>query len=151
MVDYYSLQQKYLNLSSKSESQLMQLPRKRFVRLLDQLCSTIVIARDRGCVICGSQSNLSNGHYIRRGIEALRWDLTNCNCQCMLCNNIHEYNPDPYREWMANHYGEEILEELDLIRLHHTRYNRLDLVDIYTSLVNIGDLYEPFQGGRDSN
>lgn len=150
MEDYYLLQQRYLNLSSKSESQLMQFPRKKFVKLLDQLCSTIVILRDRHCVICGSVNHLSNGHYVRRGVEALRWNLLNCNCQCIACNSMHEVNERPYKEWMIDNYGEEILEEFRMMRINHSRWNRLDLIDIYNELVSIGDRYESVQGGRDS-
>jgi hypothetical protein len=142
MAEYHLHLKKYLELSSKSESRLMQLPLSRLVKYLDQLCSAIVILRDKQCVVCGSPNNLTNGHYIHRAVMPLRWNLVNCNCQCALCNSIHEENDTPYLEAMVQRYGDNVLDVLRKIRIEHTRFSRVDLVDIYMELVEEGRNYE---------
>lgn len=90
-------------------------------RRLDILVSRIVRKRDERCVICGQpvQFNergepvtLTNGHWIRRGLIALRWDLRNCNCQCATCNGRHEYDTEPYDIWMVDTYGADTVASL---------------------------------------
>jgi hypothetical protein len=97
-----------------------------------------VLARDKRCVICGNENNLGNGHYVRRGVEVLRWNLVNCNCQCIHCNIEHESNEARYTAWMIENYGKDILDFLHQKRVEHTKFTRLDLVDIYFELIVAG-------------
>jgi hypothetical protein len=139
MVDFYLLQKRYLSLSSKSEAEIMRLPKKKIVRLLDELCSIIVRLRDRQCVICGSQNGMTNGHFIHRNDYSLRWNLTNCNCQCSRCNGIHEIDTDPYERWMMETYGSDIIDILQDMRIAHQRFDKYDLYNIYQGLVEAGN------------
>lgn len=146
MDDLSSLRNRLSNLSSKSESDIYRLKKQSIVRLLDEICSLIVRLRDKRCMTCSYQNpqkkptsqGLTNGHYYRRGIQSLRWDLRNCNAQCSKCNSIHEEDEKAYTAFMIGRYGESILDELQEKRREHSRYTRIDLVNIYFELVEVG-------------
>jgi hypothetical protein len=134
MGDIHTIREHYTNYSAYSESTLMQWKKRKLVKLLDKLCSDYVILRDRCCIVCGSPNNLSNGHYIRRGYELLRWNTVNCNCQCIKCNSIHEEDAEPYTRAMVRRYGESRVLSLVPMRIH-VKLDRQDLVDEYFRLV----------------
>lgn len=73
----------------------------------DALVRTIIALRDVKCVNfdCRETKGLHVGHYIKRGVLALRWDLRNCNAQCDPHNEAHNLNPKPYQEAMILKYG----------------------------------------------
>lgn len=56
---------------------------------------------------------LQVGHFIRRGVTLLRWDLTNNNLQCPDHNSLHEYDPEPYRDAMVACYGHTVVKQLE--------------------------------------
>ena len=87
-------------------------PRKLLIKKADSLLSRYIIRRDGQCVTCGSSSQLTNGHLISRVCFALRWDLRNCNCQCVGCNLRHEYRPEIYTQWFIRKYGVEEYEKM---------------------------------------
>lgn len=81
------------------------------VRKLDTITSLIVRARDKRCH-CGTRENLTCGHLFTRSNYSTRWDLMNCNAQCLSDNLKHEYNPYPYQEWWKRTYGEAAYHDL---------------------------------------
>lgn len=90
-------------------------PRQKLVDKLDSIVSLIVRARDKKCVQCGTRERLTNGHLFSRTNYSTRWDLFNCNCQCMGDNLRHDSDPYPYQEWWKKKFGEEA---------YHTLYQR---------------------------
>lgn len=97
---------------------------------LDRKMSLYIRARDGRCMVCGSQENLQNGHYLSRVFFNTRWDFENCNTQCARCNKMHEYDPEPYRQFMAEKYGEEIIQELAQKAHSGNKLSRDDLQSI---------------------
>lgn len=99
----------------------MSTERSRLKKNLDRIVSMIVRKRDKWCIICGQPVEFNDkgdpitndcGHFLGRKVDATRWDLKNCNCQCRSCNWKHNDNPMPYYYAMLNKYGMEIIEDL---------------------------------------
>lgn len=86
--------------------------RQKLVKELDEAFSDYIIARDKKCVTCGSTEQLNCSHLISRRKSALRWDETNCNCQCYPCNCRHNYYPHFYTQWFIDKYGKAKYDEL---------------------------------------
>lgn len=105
--------------STKKSKKKRSPSKKQAIRELDELVSKIVRLRDGRCVTCGAAENLSCGHFEHRANYAIRWDLRNCNAQCLSCNGKHEHMTFPYRSYMAAKYGEGIFEELHELTLAH--------------------------------
>ena len=68
------------------------------------------------CVTCGKwkqAKDIQNGHYISRGVKALRFSEYNAHPQCVKCNMYHEGRKDIYGRFIISKYGKEIKESLD--------------------------------------
>lgn len=91
---------------------LKKTPLKKLKVQLDKLMSELVILRDASCVTCGKRENLTNGHLLTRGHMSTRWNLKNCNCQCVGCNFYHEKDPSRYTSWFLKVYGVTEYEKL---------------------------------------
>ena len=141
MEQYNTLKTKLSRLCSYSTCNLMQLKIGLLDKKLDQLCTTIVILRDRKCVTCPSSYGLGNGHFIRRGIKFFRWDLDNCHCQCNICNNIHEVDDTVYRVWMINTYGIDFIEDMESKIFTYGKVDRAFRINVYENLVKEGKKY----------
>lgn len=77
------------------------------------------------CVTCGTRKHwkeLQNGHYESRSHLSLRFDETNCNVQCQVCNIWKGGNYTAYVLFMLNKYGKEHLEMLDRKKYEVTKY-----------------------------
>lgn len=97
---------------------------------LDKKMSLYIRARDRACVVCGSRENLQNGHYLSRVYFSIRWNPTNCNCQCSSCNVKHELDPEPYRDFMVERYGEAHIKFLSNLAHSGKKMSRAELHEI---------------------
>ena len=86
--------------------------RKSFVRELDGVFSLFIRSRDRRCVTCGSQSNLTCGHLFSRIAYSTRWREDNCFAQCLSCNLRHEYDPYPFMNYYLRRFGQDKLDQL---------------------------------------
>lgn len=93
---------------------------KPIVKQLDSLVSKIVIARDGKCVLCGSRMALGCGHWIRRKVFPIRWDLHNCNCLCNICNSRDDNEPVHYAKWMIDKYGDKEIDRLCAVDIFAT-------------------------------
>jgi hypothetical protein len=91
--------------------------------MLHKETSRIVRARDKRCVIlgCGSRFKLECGHFYSRVYLHIAFDLRNCNAQCHFHNQLHIRNPFPYLEYMAQRWGQAVLDELNFLRSVRTK------------------------------
>lgn len=103
---------------------------------MDGLVRTIIARRDRKCVNfgCRETEGLHVGHYIKRGVLALRWDLRNCNAQCDPCNEAHNTDPEPYRDVMCFRYGAAVTMDIDVLGDQNPRLTYVELVAIRDGL-----------------
>jgi hypothetical protein len=103
-------------------------PRQKMIdRLDDKVRKRLKTEYPEICVTCGKQigwfhptmnsHGLQVGHYIGRDIKQLRWHPKNVAPQCSACNWEHNSNPIPYTLWMLRTYGQQVLDELESIRL----------------------------------
>ena len=90
--------------------------RRWLVAELDRLTSVVVRRRDRRCVTCGERRGLQCSHFYSRRYLATRFDLRNSNAMCADCNRRHNIDPEPYLRFMNNHYGCEVVAELERLR-----------------------------------
>jgi len=93
-----------------------QIPLKKLVKKADTLLSLFIRARDKRCALCGSTSNLTNGHLIKRGKKPVRWDESNCFCLCSTCNFRDKVDTNyhgKYVAWFIERYGVEKYKALE--------------------------------------
>lgn len=111
---------------------------------MDGLVRTIIAARDRKCVNfgCRETEGLHVGHYIKRGVLALRWDLRNCNAQCDLHNEAHNIDPESYRDVMCFRYGAATTMDIDVLGEQNPRLTYVELVAIRDGLKAARDRVE---------
>lgn len=68
------------------------------------------------CVTCGKWKEvkyIQNGHYISRGVKALRYSEYNSHPQCKQCNLYREGRKDVYARFIVQKYGQKIKDDLD--------------------------------------
>lgn len=117
----YPKPEKKKKRKSKSASE-----RSKLIKECDRLVTDILFTtRPHECVTChirqerfhpiNNSYGLQCGHYITRTVFPLRWNLKNCNLQCSRCNFNHENNILPYTIYMVKTYGEDTLQEFDLL------------------------------------
>jgi hypothetical protein len=125
-------------MSFTKESQTKKQPKKKrknakserkvLIEQLDNEIRRVIKSRDTECFTCGktaedigwygvdNKHGLQVGHYISRGVYALRWDLINCNAQCSYCNGRHRFDHLPYTTALICKYGEDSILEFDRVR-----------------------------------
>jgi hypothetical protein len=78
------------------------------IRECDDLCSTLVIARDKVCVSCGGSNKLASAHILPKGhYGRLRFDLYNLMALCFNChlgNDGWHKNPLKWQAWFDAKY-----------------------------------------------
>lgn len=98
----------------------MSLPDK--IDILDKVFSQFIrltYAFDNGfieCFTCSRQFRynvMQNGHYVRRGHMALRFDIKNCFPQCYECNVTKDGNEEEYRKRLLSTFGRVHVAYLD--------------------------------------
>ena len=90
-------------------------PRQRVVKRLDDIVSKYIRERDKACVQCGKQENLTNGHVFSRRAYNTRWDITldgNCHTQCWGCNFLHGKDNYEYFNWYVKKFSQGRFEKL---------------------------------------
>lgn len=126
-----------------------RLTRKKLIKQMDALVSQIVIKRDGRCVICRSKQNLTCGHYVKRGKIQLRWDLINCNCQCAPCNYRHNQYPEAYTQYMLNHWGVVLLNNIcQRSKLTHSKISMDQLLVKYKYFKDLEQELAKLKGGK---
>lgn len=112
-------------------------PRQDMTEKLDALVSKIVRARDEFCVTCGDHLNLTCSHWIPRRFIGTRFDLRNCNTQCLRCNLNHteKFHKDgtplgeEYGKYMRNYYSPQAMVEL--LRMKPKKVTVKEMESIY--------------------
>lgn len=124
------------------------MPRKELIKKADKYFSLKVRLSYNvnglvSCVTCGSTmryTHLGVGHYIRRGVEPLRYDVKNVHPQCCPCNSGLGGNQEMYSIYLLNRYGAEVFDHFDMMRQLDIRLSRQDLegvIDKYRNEVNL--------------
>lgn len=79
---------------------------QRWVRLSGD-CVLRNVPKSWGC-----GGDITAGHVFSRSIKQLKWDTRNCHPQCSSCNNMHQYYPFIYEDWLKDKLGVEEYEKL---------------------------------------
>jgi hypothetical protein len=108
--------------------------RRWLVAELDRLVSVIARRRDRRCVTCGEARGLQCSHFYSRRYLRTRFDLRNCNAMCATCNRRHNEDSEHYLRFMREHYGEEVVTELDLLRSDRRKVDGEELLRLLEGL-----------------
>jgi hypothetical protein len=92
--------------------------RRWYIEELDRVTSLIVRMRDGACVTCGEArwEYLTCSHFYKRVWVNVRFHLINCNCQCFVCNDRHNFNVIPYTTWFVETYGTDAMHDLFVLR-----------------------------------
>lgn len=62
--------------------------------------------------------NITAGHVFSRAVKQYKWSLLNCYTQCESCNNMHQYYPSVYQDWLKNKIGVEEYEKMkEIVRM----------------------------------
>ena len=111
--------------------------RKRIVKKLDAVVSKYIRLRDKKCVQCGKEENLSNGHVFSRRAYNTRWDISengNCHTQCWGCNFSHGKDNYDYYKWYINKFSQERFEELRFEFKKSVKFTTAELEELYEKL-----------------
>jgi len=110
---------------------------------LDRVFSIFIRKRDKGvCFTCGTRKPwkyMQNGHFVSRQYLSIRWDETNCNCQCAGCNVFKHGNMVEYSLRMIEKYGLEYIEELNKKKNQITKLDKawyLTQIEHYKKLID---------------
>jgi hypothetical protein len=86
----------------------------RYIRHRDCLLTTG--GTDYGiCCTCGNTfpfERLQAGHFIPGRNNAILFDTRGVNAQCVGCNMYANGRQPKYHEWMIDHHGQEVIDEL---------------------------------------
>ena len=111
--------------------------RKNLVKKLDTIVSKYIRLRDKFCVQCGTNQNLTNGHIFSRRHYSTRWDISsdgNCHCQCWSHNFVHGYDNYEYYKWYKDKFGEDRFEELRGEYVQTKKYSNVELEELYEQI-----------------
>jgi len=100
--------------AKKGKERRLSLP--KIIKKADTILSLHIRKKYGKCVLCGKTTNLTNGHLIKRGKKAVRWDENNCFCLCSICNYRDKVDTDyhgRYIAWFIRKYGLCVYEDLE--------------------------------------
>lgn len=108
---------------------------KTLRRILDDTFSKFIRKRDTQdgwgiCISCNKPTLYEKGdcgHYISRGILALRWSEKNTAFQCRDCNRFNEGNKVGFKEGLIKRYGKSIVSLLEIQSKTSVKYGRFEL------------------------
>lgn len=107
---------------------------------LDELTSQIVRLRGEGCVTCPALTNLQCGHIFTRAWRPTRWDIAeggNCHVQCERCNQAHEGNPEPFRNYYIKCFGKRAFDRLEQRAASHDKIGYAELYEKWEAYTQI--------------
>lgn len=65
---------------------------------------------------CGG--DITAGHVFSRAVKQYKWDFRNCYPQCASCNNMHQYYPSVYQDWLKEKIGVKEYEKMkEVVRM----------------------------------
>lgn len=98
--------------------------------------SKYVRAVEPNCVTCGGRPDHA-GHFQYNternqllGGNALWYDRRNIHSQCIECNNYKSGNTIPYKVYMINRYGSEIIQEIRTLWQTPKKWTREEIIAI---------------------
>lgn len=93
---------------------MRKIKRSTLIAKADARFGEYIRKRDRRCVICGSTDTLQCSHYFgKKAHSATRFDENNAAVMCARCHfKHHQSDPEMYRDWMYNKYGDEFMDKL---------------------------------------
>ena len=98
------------------------------------------------CVICKRGKDdgvvLQGGHIFPGHHDSTMFSELAVNCQCQNCNNAHNENPHPYRNWFKGKYGQKAFDELKIKHKRNQALTRGELVELYEHYKNANKEYE---------
>lgn len=99
---------------------------------LATLVSQITRLRQPYCVLCANNNwrELEAGHFWHRAMPPTEFDLLNLNTLCHKCNGRHEYDPQPYRDYMLLTWGERAYDDLATKAHGQTKVGYVELVEM---------------------
>jgi len=99
------------------------MPSKKLIRKLDKVFSAYI--RNKGkCEWCGKgkwRGQMQCCHIFSRRYHNTRWDELNCLCLCAGCHMKGHLEPIEFVEFVKEHLGKKVYEEL---RLKHNEVKK---------------------------
>ena len=63
-------------------------------------------------------NDITAGHVFSRAVKQYKWSELNCYSQCSSCNNMHQYYPFIYQDWLKSKIGIEEYEKMkEVVRM----------------------------------
>lgn len=122
-------------------------------QLLDTWFSRFIRLRDSDeygyikCCTCGKRlfwKNADNGHYVKRGRKATRFDEKNCSSQCKHCNQQRHGEEQAHRIYIDNKYGEgtsDLLKHKGRFPFEMTKEEYIEKIENYKKIVQSNPLF----------
>jgi len=117
-----------------------------FIRTRDAFKTTGTLDKAL-CVTCERRypikkiGGLQAGHFIQGRHPSVLFDERNCHAQCYGCNVMKKGNMVKYYKFMLKNYGQEVIDELELLDTKLTFLSAGDYLDIYeTYKFKLGEL-----------
>lgn len=85
------------------------------------------------CFTCGKEYDykmMDCGHFIDRRFLTLRFEERNCHPQCITCNRFKDGNIKVYTQKLIDKYGEDIIEELNLIKNSNKKFTQYEIDEL---------------------
>ena len=107
----------------------------KFIRTRDALKTTGTLD-EALCVTCGRRyplnkvGGLQAGHFVQGRHPSVLFDERNCHAQCYGCNVMKKGNMVKYYKFMLKTYGQEVIDELELLDSKLTFLSAADYLDI---------------------
>lgn len=61
---------------------------------------------------------ITAGHVFSRSVKQYKWDTRNCYPQCKSCNQMHQFYPSVYQDWLKEKIGVEEYEKMkEIVRM----------------------------------
>jgi len=85
-------------------------------RLIDRWTAYFLILHEGRCVVCGSTTNLTVGHFIGRGRWSVHYHPLNIHAQCAGCNIYSKWTSNvPYVRAMERLYRTGVVDSLEAL------------------------------------
>lgn len=97
---------------------------------LDTVFAKYIRALSKKCYTCDRGKNDHAGHYLRRGLDSVRWNILNVKPQCWNCNILLGGNQDEFRKRLIVEYGLEAVEGLEQLSRVAVKFSADELMEM---------------------
>jgi len=70
------------------------------------------------------------GHFLPGRSQSILFDPRNCHPQCDYCNTYLDGNTKAYKAYMFHVYGQEVIDELEVLKRQPKSWTADELVDM---------------------